>query len=64
VALLINNAGIATNYGSAFSGESLIEAGRQEMEFNVCGPFALTQGFAPVLAKNGGVGVVSLWSAS
>lgn len=44
---------------AAFSDDSLIEAGRQEMEVNGFGPFALTQGFAPVLAKNGGGGVVN-----
>lgn len=62
VALLINNAGIASNFGSGFSDDGLIEAGRQEMEVNVFGPFALTQSFAPVLAKNGGGGVVNVLS--
>lgn len=62
VAVLTNNAGIATNFGGAFSDDRLIEAGRQEMEVNVFGPFALTQGFASVLAKNGGGGVVNVLS--
>ena len=62
VALLINNAGIATNFGNPFTDASLIEAGRQEMEVNAFGSLALTQGFAPVLAKNGGGGVVNVLS--
>jgi NAD(P)-dependent dehydrogenase (short-subunit alcohol dehydrogenase family) len=48
VALLINNAGI--------------EASREDMEVNVLGPFALTRGFAPVLAKNGDGGLVNILS--
>lgn len=62
VALLINNAGIATNFGSAFTDASLIEGFRQEIEVNAFGPLALTQAFAPVLAKNGGGGVVNVLS--
>lgn len=62
VTLLINNAGIAKNFGSPFTDASLIEAGRQEMEVNVFGPLAMTQGLAPVLAKNGGGGVVNVLS--
>jgi NAD(P)-dependent dehydrogenase (short-subunit alcohol dehydrogenase family) len=54
VALLIKNAGIVTNFGGALSDAGVIEAGLREMEITVFGPFALTQSFAPVLAKNGG----------
>jgi len=60
--LLINNAGVATNFSAAFTDKSLIEAGRREIEVNVLGPFALTQGFAPILAKNGGGGIVNVLS--
>jgi NAD(P)-dependent dehydrogenase (short-subunit alcohol dehydrogenase family) len=58
--LLINNAGIATNFNAAFGDQGLIEAGRREIEVNAFGPFALTQAFAPVLAKNGGGGIVNV----
>jgi NAD(P)-dependent dehydrogenase (short-subunit alcohol dehydrogenase family) len=60
--LLINNAGIATNVSASFTDQTLIEAARREIEVNVFGPFALSQGFAPVLARNGGGGIVNVLS--
>jgi len=60
VQLLVNNAGIATNFNAAFTDPGLVEAGRREIETNVFGPLALTQAFAPILARNGGGGVVNV----
>jgi NAD(P)-dependent dehydrogenase (short-subunit alcohol dehydrogenase family) len=60
VSLLINNAGILTGAG-AFSDDA-IEAGRREFETNVFGPLAMTRGFAPILAANGGGAIVNVLS--
>lgn len=60
VQLLVNNAGIATNFNAVFTAAGLVEAGRREVETNVFGPLALTQAFAPILARNGGGGVVNV----
>jgi NAD(P)-dependent dehydrogenase (short-subunit alcohol dehydrogenase family) len=58
--LLINNAGVASHLGGAFEDPRWIDAGRQEMEVNFFGTFAVTQAFAPVLKRNGGGAVVNL----
>jgi short-subunit dehydrogenase len=42
----------------------VIEGGRLEMEVNVFGTLAVTQAFAPVLAKNGGGAIANLSVAS
>lgn len=60
VQLLINNAGVASHMGAGFEDPRWIEAGRQEMEVNFFGTFAVTQAFAPVLKRNGGGAVVNL----
>ena len=52
VDLLVNNAGIVGFHGGDFTNPKWIEAGRLEMEVNVFGTLAVTQAFAPVLAKN------------
>jgi len=64
VDLLVNNAGIVGFSGGEFSDPKWIEAGRQEMEVNFLGTFAVTQAFAPILAKNGGGAVVNLNSVA
>ena len=58
VTLLINNAGWNSNEG-LFSGNALDNA-RREMETNYLGTFALSRAFQPVLAKNGGGGLVNI----
>jgi NAD(P)-dependent dehydrogenase (short-subunit alcohol dehydrogenase family) len=62
--LLVNNAGVAAHVGGAFTDRQWIDAGRQEMEVNFFGTFAVTQAFAPVLAANGGGAVVNLGSVA
>lgn len=61
ITLLVNNAGIAT--GTHPLGEDAIEGARQEMEVNFFGPLAMSRAFAPVLAANGGGGLVNVLSA-
>ena len=62
--LLVNNAGIVSFYGGEFTDPKWIESGRQEMEVNFLGTFAVTQAFAPVLAKNGGGAIANLNSVA
>jgi len=64
VDLLINNAGMVGFFGGDFTDPKWIEGGRQEMEVNFLGTFAVTQAFAPVLAKNGGGAIVNLNSVA
>ncbi len=47
VDLLVNNAGIVGFFGGDFTDPKWIEGGRQEMEVNFLGTFAVTQAFAP-----------------
>jgi NAD(P)-dependent dehydrogenase (short-subunit alcohol dehydrogenase family) len=62
VQLLVNNAGVAGYAGGAFTDPEWLRASRQEMEVNFYGTFAVTQAFAPVLAKNGGGALVNIAS--
>ncbi|MGH9409087.1 MAG: SDR family NAD(P)-dependent oxidoreductase, partial [Vicinamibacterales bacterium] len=62
--LLINNAGVAGHAGGAFTDPQWLVAGRQEMEVNFFGTFAVSQAFAPVLARNGGGAVVNIGSVA
>ncbi len=62
VDLLINNAGVAAHGNGAFTDPTWLTAGRQEMEVNVFGTFAVTQAFAPILANNGGGAVLNIVS--
>src|SRR5207253_8796202 len=64
VDLLVNNAGIVRFFGGEFTDPKWIERGRQEMEVNFLGTFAVTQAFAPVLAKNGGGAIANLNSVA
>jgi NAD(P)-dependent dehydrogenase (short-subunit alcohol dehydrogenase family) len=60
VNLLVNNAGISL--WSGFLSPEAVEAARLEMETNYFGPLALSRGFAPILAKNGGGAIVNVLS--
>jgi len=60
VTLLINNAGVAMFQGLIAAAD--IEAARTEMEVNYFGPLNVTRAFAPILAANGGGGVINLAS--
>lgn len=62
VQLLVNNAGYAGYTGGTFSDAKWLVAGRQEMDVNFFGTFAVSQAFAPVLAKNGGGAIVNIAS--
>ena len=64
VDLLVNNAGIVGFFGGEFTDPKWIEGGRREMEVNFLGTFAVTQAFAPVLAKNGGGAIANLNSVA
>jgi len=64
VDLLVNNAGMVGFFGGDFTDPRWIEGGRQEMEVNFLGTFAVTQAFAPILAKNGGGAVANLNSVA
>jgi NAD(P)-dependent dehydrogenase (short-subunit alcohol dehydrogenase family) len=60
VTLLINNAGIMK--ASPMLAEGSEEALRAEMEVNVFGVLRMVRAFAPVLARNGGGGIVNMLS--
>ena len=60
VTLLINNAGIGT--GTAALAPDAITNARLEFETNTLGTLAMSQGFAPVLAANGGGAIVNVLS--
>jgi NAD(P)-dependent dehydrogenase (short-subunit alcohol dehydrogenase family) len=62
VQLLVNNAGVAGFGGGAFDDPKWLAAGRQEMEVNFFGAFAMMQAFAPLLAKNGGGAIANVAS--
>lgn len=60
VDLLINNAGIST--GTNLIGSEL-DAVRREFDTHLWGNLAMVRAFAPVLASNGGGGIVNVLSA-
>jgi NAD(P)-dependent dehydrogenase (short-subunit alcohol dehydrogenase family) len=64
VALVINNAGVLAKLGAAFTDAGWLDAGRQEYEVNVLGALAVTQAFAPILARNGGGTVANISSVA
>jgi len=64
VQVLVNNAGVAAHIGGAFTDPEWLAAGRREMDVNFFGTFAVTQAFAPVLARNGGGAVVNIASVA
>jgi NAD(P)-dependent dehydrogenase (short-subunit alcohol dehydrogenase family) len=59
--VLVNNAGIAL-YTPVMSADAVTNA-RAELETNFFGPLALSQAFAPTLARNGGGAIVNVLSA-
>lgn len=61
VTLLINNAGISRR--SSLLAADAFDAARAEMETNFFGLWAMSRGFAPVLAANGGGAIVNVLSA-
>ncbi|RJG08212.1 SDR family oxidoreductase [Massilia cavernae] len=58
--LLINNAGIAR--GGDLMGPEAADMARAELETNLFGTLAMSQAFAPVLAKNGGGAILNVLS--
>jgi NAD(P)-dependent dehydrogenase (short-subunit alcohol dehydrogenase family) len=58
VNLLINNAGIALS--TSFLADKDLKAARAEIETNYLGPLAVSQAFAPVLARNGGGAIINV----
>ncbi len=64
VQLLVNNAGFAGHSGGAFTDPTWITAGRREMDVNFFGTLAVTQAFAPVLARNGGGAIANVASVA
>lgn len=62
VTLLINNAGIAEIGG--FLSDDAEAMLRRQLETNLFGPLRLSRSFAPVLANNGGGGIINVLSIS
>ena len=62
VALLVNNAGVANMIGTPATDAEWVRVGRQEFDVNFFGSFAMSQAFAPALARHSGaiVNVVSV----
>jgi NAD(P)-dependent dehydrogenase (short-subunit alcohol dehydrogenase family) len=60
VTLLVNNAGIALFGG--FLDEHAVDEARRQLEVNFFGPLLVTRAFAPILAANGGGGVINMLS--
>lgn len=61
VTLLINNAGVALNYGG-FVTDPDLKSARTEMEVNYFGLLTMSQTFAPILKQNGGGAIVNVLS--
>jgi NAD(P)-dependent dehydrogenase (short-subunit alcohol dehydrogenase family) len=64
VALLVNNAGVANLLGTPPTDGEWVRAGRREFDVNVFGSFAMSQAFAPVLARGGGGAIVNVNSVA
>jgi NAD(P)-dependent dehydrogenase (short-subunit alcohol dehydrogenase family) len=62
IALLVNNAGVASAVGMPATDSEWARLGRQEFDVNFFGSLAVSQAFAPTLARNNGaiVNVVSV----
>jgi NAD(P)-dependent dehydrogenase (short-subunit alcohol dehydrogenase family) len=61
VSIVINNAGI--DLDTAVMAADAAQSVRTELETNFFGPLALSQAFAPVLARQGGGAIVNILSA-
>ena len=64
VSLLVNNAGVAVHFGAPATDAEWLRAGREEVDVNLLGTLAVTQAFAPVLARNGGGAIVNIVSVA
>jgi len=60
--LLVNNAGVVSHAFGGFEDPIWLDAARQEYETNVVGSLRVSQGFAPVLAGQGGGTIVNISS--
>ena len=60
VTLLVNNAGIALFGG--FLADNAVDEARRQLEVNFFGPLLVTRAFAPILAANGGGGIINMLS--
>ncbi len=60
VTLLVNNAGILRSRALLAGG--IVAAAREELETNYLGPLAMSEAFAPVLAKNRGGAILNILS--
>jgi NAD(P)-dependent dehydrogenase (short-subunit alcohol dehydrogenase family) len=64
VDLLVNNAGVVSQAFAGFEDSAWLDAAHQEFDTNVVGTLRVSQGFAPVLGRNGGGAVVNLISVA
>jgi NAD(P)-dependent dehydrogenase (short-subunit alcohol dehydrogenase family) len=64
VALVVNNAGVALHANAPATDAEWLRVGRQELEVNLFGTFAVSQAFAPVLARQGGGAIVNVISVA
>lgn len=64
VALVVNNAGVALRANAPATDAEWLRVGRQELEVNLFGTFAVSQAFAPVLAGQGGGAIVNVISVA
>ena len=64
VNILVNNAGVANNFGKSITDASGNDNARHEFEVNVFGLIAVTQAFAPILQANGGGSIANLGSVA
>ena len=64
VDLLVNNAGVAGQAGVAVIDPQNLEIARRELDVNLLGTLAVSQAFAPILAANGGGGLVNIVSVA
>jgi NAD(P)-dependent dehydrogenase (short-subunit alcohol dehydrogenase family) len=55
---------VALHFGAPATDAEWLRAGREEVEVNVLGTLAVTQAFAPVLARNGGGTIVNIVSVA
>ena len=64
VNILVNNAGVANNFGKLITDATTNAEARIEFEVNVFGLVAVTQAFAPILQTNGGGAIINLGSVA
>jgi NAD(P)-dependent dehydrogenase (short-subunit alcohol dehydrogenase family) len=64
VSLLINNAGVAGPWSVSVTDPKNHEFIRDEFEVNLFGSLSMSQAFAPILAANGGGGLVNILSVA